>query len=311
MKFINNAGKGGNHLFQYIFTILLVILGYFIGQIPMYIAIFLKMSSNIEIGTEELNEFSNNPDFSILGIDKNIGFLLVLMTFLGALASLFIGLRYIHKRSFLSLFSFNEKIDRGRLVWSTLIWFSMLLFVEMILIFLSPDIYIFKAPDTSFLILFAIVILILPFQTAFEELFVRAYIFQSFSFNSKSILVGYIISILVFALLHGANPEIAKYGIWEMMSYYVFAAIILGLIVIFDDRIELAIGVHTATNMFGALFVTYRGAAIQTDSLFLTTEISPLFQAFEILVLGIVFISIAKWKYKWDFTKIKFKTVDE
>lgn len=100
MKFINNAGKGGNHLFQYIFTILLVILGYFIGQIPMYIAIFLKMSSNIEIGTEELNEFSNNPDFSILGIDKNIGFLLVLMTFLGALASLFIGLRYIHKRSF-------------------------------------------------------------------------------------------------------------------------------------------------------------------------------------------------------------------
>lgn len=111
--------------------------------------------------------------------------------------------------------------------------------------------------------------------------------------------------------MHGANPEIAKYGIWEMMSYYVFAAIILGLIVIFDDRIELAIGVHTATNMFGALFVTYRGAAIQTDSLFLTTEISPLFQAFEILVLGIVFIAIAKWKYKWDFTKIKFKTVDE
>ena len=88
MNYINNAGKGGNHVFQYVFTILVVIFGYFIGQIPMYIAILIKMSSDIGIGTDELNEFSNNPDFSILGIDKNIGFLLILCTFLGALAAL-------------------------------------------------------------------------------------------------------------------------------------------------------------------------------------------------------------------------------
>ncbi len=311
MNYINNAGKGGNHFFQYVFTILVVIFGYFIGQIPMYSAILIKMSSDVGIGTDELNEFSNNPDFSILGIDKNIGFLLILCTFLGALVALYVGLRYIHKRSFLSLFSYEEKIDWKRLIWSTALWFSLLFFVEIFLIMLNPDIYVFKPPDYSFIFLLAIVILILPFQTAFEELFVRAYIFQSVSYNSKNMLIGYIISILVFAVLHGANPEVAKYGIIEMMSYYVFAAIVLGLIVIFDDRIELAIGVHTATNMFGALFVTYKGAAIQTGSLFLTTEINPLLQAFEILILGVVFIAISKWKYKWDFTKIKFRQVNE
>jgi membrane protease YdiL (CAAX protease family) len=311
MNYINNAGKGGNHFYQYIFTVIAVIFGYFIGQIPLYIAIFIKMSNDAGIGTDELNEFAGNPDFSILGIDKNMGFFIILCTFLGALAALYVSIRYIHKRSFLSLFSFEERIDWKRLIWSTLLWFSMLFVVEIILIFLNPDIYIFKPPDYSFIILLAIVILILPFQTAFEELFVRAYIFQSVSYNSKSILIGYILSILVFAFLHGANPEIAKYGIFEMMLYYVFAAIVLGLIVIFDNRIELAIGVHTATNMFGALFVTYKGAAIQTESLYLTTEIDPMLQAFEILILGMVFILIAKWKYKWDFSEIKLKKHNE
>ena len=311
MKYSDNVAKGGNHLFQYIFTLIIVVFGYFIGQIPLTIAMVFKMKSHVDIGTDELNEFNSNPDFSILHIDKNIGFLLLLCTFLGAIAALYIGIRYIHRRKFRSLFSFEEKIDWKRMIWSTTVWFVMLLIVEIFLMVLNPDIYIFKMPDYSFLLLVAIVFLVLPFQTAFEELFVRGYIFQSVSYNSKSILAGLIVSILVFAALHGANPEIAKYGIMQMMSYYIFAAIILGLIVIIDGRIELAIGVHTATNMFGAIFVTYKGAAIQTDSLFLTTEISPLFQAFEILVLGVIFIIVAKWKYKWGFSNIKFKWVNE
>jgi membrane protease YdiL (CAAX protease family) len=156
-----------------------------------------------------------------------------------------------------------------------------------------------------------IVVLILPFQTAFEELFIRSYIFQAVGYNTGSIIVALAISTLTFGLLHGFNPEVGKYGFWPMMSYYLIAGLIMGLIVVFDRRIELAIGVHTATNAFGALFVTYKGAAIQTDSIFIIAEINPLFYSLIFMIGGVIFILLAGRKYKWNFEISKNHKIDE
>lgn len=306
MSFINNAGRGRNGLVQYVLTIIMVIAGYIIGQIPMTVAVLYKMYGNKDYGTEEFNEFSKNPDFAIFGIDRNVGFFLILFTFIGALAALYLGIKYLHRRNFLSLFSVNEKIDWNRIFWSTGLWFLMLLAFEMILIFLNPDDYSFKRPGSTFIILFFVVLLVLPLQTAFEELFVRAYVFQAVSYHSGSVFAGFMVSILLFSALHGANPEIAKYGVVQMMTYYLIAGIFLGLIVIIDDRIELAIGIHTATNMFGAIFVTYEGAAIQTDSLYLVNSVNPLLQAAEFFILSVLFLIIFRKKYNLDLNRIKF-----
>lgn len=301
--YYKNVAKGSNSILAYIFTIGITILGYILGQIPMYIAMYYSMQKHEDIGVETLEKFSKNPDFSLLHIDKNIGFILILMIFIFALLALYVGVTFIHKRKFITVINSVRKIDWKRVFWSTSIWFGMLLFAELIMYFQNPDNYTFRDPNLSFLFLAFISLLILPIQTTFEEVFTRGYLLQSVVYNSKSVFMGFFVSILVFASLHGANPETFKYGFWPMMSYYIIAAVLLGLIVVFDKRLELAIGVHTATNIFGAMIVTYDGAALQTDSLFLTGSINPIAIAIEIFILGVIFLFIAKRKYKWNISK--------
>ncbi len=300
--FYENVGKANNSLFHYVFTILLTIAGYFTGQIPLYIAMRWSMNKHNDIGKEVLVEFQKNPDFSLIHIDKNTGFFLILLFFVFALFALYIGVRYIHKRNFMTIISADGRFDWKRFIWGTLTWLAMLAILEVLLYFYDSSNYIFRDPDWSFLVLLLISILVLPIQTAFEEIFTRGYLLQSVAYNSKSIFLGFLVSIIVFSVMHGANPETFKYGFWPMMSYYISAAVLLGLIVIFDKRLELAIGVHTATNIFGALFVTYYGAALQTDSMFISKKINPVILAIEICVLGIIFLYISYKKYKWDIS---------
>ena len=310
--FFQNVKKGGNSPIHYLFTIILVFLGYFLGYVNLYSIIWLKMNNDNSIGTESLKKFAENPDFSLLHIDKNMGFLIILLMFIFALAGLYIGIKFFHKRNFLSLISYSEKIDWKRFLWSTGLWLSMLIIFELIIYMLEPQNYTFRKPGLSFIWLIIISILILPLQTSFEELFVRGYIFQSIAFNTKNIKIGLLSSVLIFAFMHSGNPEISGYGFFKMMTFYLIAGIVLGLLVVFDDRLELAIGVHTATNIFGAVFLTYESAAIQTDSLFTTKEIDPLILAFQFLITGAIFMIIASRKYGWKIQNIReyFKNIN-
>jgi len=301
--FYRNVEKGSNSWVAYVFTVLFTVFGYIVGQTPMYIAMFYSLSKHKDVGKSTLERFQKNPDFSLLHIDKNVGFALILLIFVFAFLALYLSIKYIHKRNLLSVINSSNRLDWSRFIWSTLTWFGLLFVAEMVMFFINPENYIFRDPSLSFIFLVLISIFILPIQTAFEEVFTRGYILQSVAYNSKNIFLGFVISILVFALLHGANPETFKYGFWPMMSYYIIAAILLGLIVVFDRRLEIAVGVHTATNMFGAIIVTYEGAALQTDSLFITSKINPVTLAVEIFVLGIIFLFIAKRKYHWDIHK--------
>lgn len=302
--FCKNVEKGRNGIVHYIFTIVFTIFGYLLGQIPMLIAFYFAMNKYNDIGTNALLEFQGNPDFSLFHISSNEGLFLILLIFIFAFVALALSIKYIHKRKVVSLISSTMKIDWNRILWSTGFWFLLLLLVEILTYFNHPDRYHFRAPDSSFIVLLLICLFILPVQTTFEEVFTRGYIYQAVSYNSKNVFMGFLVSIVIFAFMHGLNPETVKYGFWPMMSYYISAAILLGLIVIFDDRLELAIGVHTATNIFGALIVTYEGAAMQTDSLFINSKISPVILALEIIVLGAIFLFVSSKKYHWDIKSI-------
>lgn len=270
----------------------------------MMIVFFYAMQKHNDIGSEALKNFQANPDFSIFHISKNLGLILMITIFLFAFAALLLSVRYIHKRKIITLISNDGKIDWKRIFWSTGVWFLLLILVEIGSYMLNPGNYEFRTPGISFFVLVLISLFLLPFQTTAEEVFTRGYLFQAVSYNSNSIFIGFLVTVIVFAFMHGMNPETVKYGFWPMMVYYVSAAILLGLIVVLDDRLELAIGVHTATNIFGALLVTYKGAAMQTDSLFMTKNISPVVLGVEIIILGIIFLLLARKKYNWNIKKL-------
>ena len=112
-------------------------------------------------------------------------------------------------------------------------------------------------------------------------------------------IVALILSSVLFGLVHSANPEIEKFGYGIMMIYYISAGMLLGIVTLMDNRIELALGIHAATNFTGAVFVGYDGAAIQTDSILTSHSLNPYLMTGGFFVLAGVFLFFAKRKYGW------------
>lgn len=112
-------------------------------------------------------------------------------------------------------------------------------------------------------------------------------------------IVALLLTSILFGIVHGSNPEIEKFGFAIMMFYYISAGLFLGIMTLLDNRLELALGVHAATNFTGAVFVGYEGGAIQTDSLFTTSDLNPYVMTAGFFVMASLFLIIAKKRYKW------------
>ena len=63
-----------------------------------------------------------------------------------------------------------------------------------------------------------------------------------------------------------------------MFGYYFISAVFLGFITVVDQGLEQAIGIHAATNIYGAVIVGYQGAILQTDCLWMTKDHFSLWQ---------------------------------
>lgn len=171
--------------------------------------------------------------------------------------------------------------------------------IELMSYFMDPSVYTFRFNLGSFLPLLAIALLILPIQTSFEELFFRGYLMQALGQVVNKKWFALILTSVLFGLMHIANPEVTKFGTGIMMSYYIGIGLVLGIITVMDNSLELALGVHAATNIFGAIFVTFDGSALQTDALFKTSVINVELMLPVTFVVSAVFIFICSRKYGW------------
>jgi membrane protease YdiL (CAAX protease family) len=291
--------------------VVLVGFGYFLGQLPMSLALYIQINKYPELGGDAFSDFQANPDFTVFHIDQNLGFLLILLIFVFAISGLFFGLKSLHRRNILSLVNWSEKIDWSRVFWGLGFWLFIGIITEVVMYLSMPSNYAFSKPGWSFLILILISFIFLPIQTSFEEFLFRGYFMQAIGYFSKNKLLALLLTTFLFVLVHSMNPEIKEYGLWNMIPYYAIAGLFLGFITIMDDRLELAIGVHAATNIFGALFVSYKGAALQTGSLFQTNTVNPLFLALVFLCMAVIFIIVASKRFGWNSPAKAFSTLNE
>ena len=296
---LNQSFKGLNDLWRYLLGIFVVFLFYGIGQLPLYGVIYLQMSRNIGLGSEELINFENTMNFESLGINKNLGFLLLILMFAIALAGLYMVVKYLHFKKMKDYVTVKTDIDYSKIVFGFVLWAGLNILIEGINYIISPGNYSFNLELEGFLPLVVISLVFLPIQTSFEEFFFRGYILQGIAFFAKNKWVPLLMSSIFFGLVHGTNPEVAQYGFWTMQIYYVIAGLFLAFITIWDDSLELALGVHAATNILGATLFTYRGSVLQTDSLFMINEVKPLWMIAGFIVSAVVFIAICRSKYQW------------
>lgn len=302
--FLQQARLGKNEWWRYIVTILVVFVGYGVGQIPLSIvAAKVLFSKDLPEGT--LEEFMETQDFGLLNIDQNLTFFLILLSFVGALAALWLMVKYVHEKPFKILITPFAKINWQKIGFSFGLWFGLTLVGEAIFYFINPANYEFQFSLATFVPLFFIAIFLIPLQTSFEELLMRGYLMQGISLISAFRWIPLVVTSVLFGLMHSANPEIGEFGFMPMMTYYIGVGLFLGVITLMDDSLELALGVHAATNLYGSLLVTFQGSALQTPTVFRVLEIDISYMNLLFFAMVILFLIIAARKYNWtDWSKI-------
>ena len=301
--FLLQAYKGKNDLWRYIFVIALVIIAYIVGQVPLAIASVAAIAKN-GMDDDAFAELQASLDFAELGLHPNVVFVLLLMMFICAMAALYVGVVRIHKRPFKSIWTARKSFDYGRFLWAFLIWIGFSILFEALGMISDPDNYILQFEPLSFIVLLVIVILILPIQTSFEEVFIRGYIMQGLSTFSKTPWLPLFGSSFVFGAMHMMNPEVQAFGVTTMLTYYVSIALFLGILAVIDNGLELAIGVHTATNAYGALFVTFDSSAIKTPAIYRLIEVSPGMMTVYSLLALLAFLALANKKYDLNWNRL-------
>ncbi|MBK8515841.1 MAG: CPBP family intramembrane metalloprotease [Saprospiraceae bacterium] len=302
--YLSNGVNGKNDWWRYLLGIIIIFAGYLLGQVLMY-AVVIFNAEDYNSGILALQNFEESMDFTALHLSKNTVFFLLISMFIFALGALFLVVRFLHDKEIKKFITPFERINISKIIFGFTLWFGISLGLELINYVSDPQNYLFSWNPQGFLPLLLISIFLLPIQTSFEELFFRGYIMQGLSFLFKNKWVPILLSSILFGLVHGTNPEVAKYGFWTMQIYYVLAGLFLAIITVMDDGLELALGVHAATNIFGATLFTYEGSVLQTDSLFISFEINPWLMTYAFLIASIAFILICRKKYSWpEFTSL-------
>ena len=303
--FFSKAVIGRNDWWLYLLGFVAVFLGYTVGQIPFMMVLMSAVNNNDDLDMSDLMAFQNNPDFAPFGISPNYGFFLLLLMFVAAAITMYLVVRYLHNKPFKSILTARSSLDWKRVFFGFGLWFGMTLLIEAVNYSYNAEAYEYTFNAAQFLPLLALALFLLPIQTSFEEFLFRGYLMQGIGLYSSHKWIPLVVTSIMFGLIHGMNPEVQEFGFGTMQVYYISAGLLLGLITVMDEGMELALGVHAATNMYGALMVGYNGAAIQTETVFRTSDLNPQLMTAIFFVSAIFFCLICAKKYNWkSFTKV-------
>jgi uncharacterized protein len=307
MNHLESTFKGKNAFWRYIlmFAVILIVSNT-IGAVPLLLAAATRSGSNPAV----YSQLSANPnDLSILGLGPNISFVMMLFPFMMGLLAFIILVRPLNNRTVKVTINGTGKIRWNRFFISAGLWLILSALYLFFYFKLAPSNFSLNNKTASLLILSVISVLFIPFQAAFEELLFRGYLMQGFAALVKNRWFPLIMTSLLFGLMHAFNPEVKEFGFFTMIPQYIVFGIIFGIITLLDDGIEVAMGAHTANNIFLCIMVTNSSSALQTPALYEQYNIHPWTEFAALVVIGIVFIIILKKIFKWEKYSLLFKKI--
>lgn len=295
-RFVKVAQQGNNHAVLYVFTVIVVIFAAFLGQVPLQWVI----SGRVKEGkiTSEMEElFNQTADFNYLEMPSWLTLFLLLISFVVALGVLLTAVRYGHDRSPLTLITPNRRIAWNKILFGAGLWFVLTGVAELVMYAGSPEVYRFTFDAAAWIPLLLVSLFILPLQTSFEEMFTRGYLLQGFGLATHRKWAAVVLSSLFFAAMHLGNPEIETFGLGVMLLYYISVAVFLAIVTFLDDGLEFALGIHAATNIYGASCVSFTGSALRTEALIQVDQVNPWHMLLLAYVMMAVFYVIVKKKF--------------
>lgn len=306
--FLEKVYLGKNDIGRWIaMIVILLIVSQLVGAIPLAIMIFLKRSDNPDL----IPNPENLMDLSAFEIPPITGFALMIIPFVLGLVALLILMKPIHERPMLSVITGYSFFRWKKFFWGAGAWLILLSTYSIFATITGMQKVELQFDPTNFFTLIAVSVLLLPFQTGFEEVLFRGYLMQGFAKLFKYRWIPLIFTALVFGSLHFMNPEVKEYGAAIVMPQYIWFGIFFGICALMDEGLELAWGVHAINNIFLSVFFTQDSSALQTPALYRITEFNPVFDLIALFILSIIFIFVARHKFKWPDWHYLLATIDK
>lgn len=308
MNHLNYAFDSKNQIWRYIVVLLLAfIISNTVGSIPIAIIMFVGVIKKGDMSARP----DNMMDFSAYGVDQNIGLAAMMFAFVVALIGFILLLKPFHNRTIQGTVNGTNKIRWNRILIGFIVWGIFSVISLIVTLISDPKSLELQLKWSAFIPLFFISIILIPFQTSFEEVTFRGYLMQGIATNTKSKIWALVITSLLFGLMHSFNPEVKEYGFLATMPSYIGFGVIFGLITLLDDGVELAIGLHTANNFFASILISSPHSALVTPAIYTTDKVNPYTDMLTLYILGIIAILIFSKIYKWNWKLLLQKVEKE
>jgi hypothetical protein len=281
-NFLDLARRGKNEWWRYALSTILILFLWIGGTIILMV--FLLAGSLFGEGAR-LSVDSNTGQ--ILGVDPFLLVTTLLLSFLPLLAGLLLAVRFIHQRPVTSLITPFARIDWKRMAVGFLAFGALVGLACLVESLLYPGRYRFSFDPLEMLKFIPVVLILVPLQAATEELLIRGYIMQGLGLLTRRAWIPVVVSSVVFMLLHFSNPE-AQVDTLISLGGYLAVALLLALVTLKDNRLELAIGMHIANNVF-VLVVNNAVSALPVPSVFTVATLDAGYNLVSTIVIGVIF----------------------
>lgn len=301
MKHLTRAFDGQNEWWKFLVVIIVaLIVGQIVGAIPLIIVMGISMAMNGgQMATPE-----NAMDLTAYGIDPNLGLVLIVVPFIVTVALAIVLIKALHQRNARDVVNGGSPFRWKRFWLGVGVWGVIMLVLFFLELLISPEELEFRFDPASFIPLVFVAIIFIPIQSGTEEFIFRGYLAQGVAGWTKRVWAAILIPSVLFALMHGMNPEVKEHGFWMMMpSYFVFG-VAFAITAVLDDGIELAIGIHAINNTLLSILVTSKESALQTRALFFQKEVDPVNESIVLVISSVIMLIIFKLILKWDFSII-------
>jgi uncharacterized protein len=286
-EYLDAVFQGRNEWWRYLLSIaIILILWLIIGSIPIFLfGVYLLMDGNPDSGLTAQG---------FTGVAPLMGMFVILSSYLFFFMAIFISVHFIHKRPFRSLITSQPKINWPRLFVGFIFWFIIAGLVSIFEAILYPGRYVFSFDPDRFIIYAVFALLLIPIQASCEELFFRGYLMQGLGLRIRGMIILPVASGLIFGLLHLANPEMAvPSGAWMLAVSYFLVGVFAALVTLLDGGLELALGLHSANNLYTALVANTTVSALASESIFKVNEIDPLYGLISLAIGLVIFYLLA------------------
>ncbi|AVX15396.1 MULTISPECIES: CPBP family intramembrane glutamic endopeptidase [Bacillus] len=239
--------EGRNSVSRYLLSLLVIVGLFFFGSILTVFYMFLTSAFNPSL-TINWDEAALSDPLADIYLQHIVYFI--------AIPGIWIAVRFIMKRRFLSIITPNQSLNWKRIFFGFGTYVVLMFVAGLIDFLIHPDRFTLQEFHASrFLLLLAAAVLLVPIQTSAEEFLFRGFLLQ---FAGKLTANAVVLTVIIgglFGALHFGNPEMDNGALWAGIGY-VTIGMIWTFITVKTGSLEMSLGGHAANNMFLFIFLT-------------------------------------------------------